>query len=104
MSTNMNASFAHLVFLESVVAITSGRSRCLLVGGQELVHANGIVSIQVALTNTKLQNVQAVFIFKCLGSFFKISEILQPAHLAIQVGGMDILVITLKYSENNLTI
>ena len=37
------------------------------------------------------QNVKAVFLKK--------SEILQPAHLAIQVGGMDILVITLKYSD-----
>ena len=52
MSTNMNASFAHLVSLESVVAITSGRSGGLLVGGQELVDANGIVGIQVALTIT----------------------------------------------------
>ena len=48
----MNASFAHLVSLESVVSITGGRSRCLLVGGQELAHANGIVGIQVALTIT----------------------------------------------------
>ena len=64
MSTNMNASFAHLVSLESVVAITSGRSGGLLVGGQELAHANSVVGIQVALTNTKLQNVPAVFIFK----------------------------------------
>ena len=52
-----NASFAHLVSLESVVAIASGRSGSLLVGGQELVHANSIVGIQVALTITKLQNV-----------------------------------------------
>ena len=57
MLTKMNVSFAHLVSLESVVAIASGRSRSLLVGGQELVHANSIVGIQVALTNTKLQNV-----------------------------------------------
>ena len=60
----MNVSLAHLVSLECVVAITSGRSGSLLVGGQELVDANGIVGIQVALTNTKLQNVPAVFIFK----------------------------------------
>ena len=52
-----NASFAHLVSLESVVAIASGRSGSLLVGGQELVHANSIVGVQVALTITKLQNV-----------------------------------------------
>ena len=65
MFTNMNASFAaHLVSLESVVSTTSGRSGGLLVGGQELAHANSIVGIQVALTNTKLQNVPAVFIFK----------------------------------------
>ena len=37
------------------------------------------------------QNVEAVLLKK--------SEILQPAHLAIQVGGMDILVIALKYSD-----
>ena len=61
----MNASFAaHLVSLESVVSTTSGRSGGLLVGGQELVDANSIVGIQVALTNTKLQNVPPVFIFK----------------------------------------
>ena len=35
-----NASFARLVSLESVVAITSGRSGCFLVGSQELFHAN----------------------------------------------------------------
>ena len=57
MFTIMNVSFAHLVSLESVVAIASGRGGSLLVGGQELVHANGVVGIQVALTNTKLQNV-----------------------------------------------
>ena len=103
-----NVSFAHLVSLESVVAIASGRGGSLLVGGQELVHANSIVGIQVALTITKLQNVPPVFIFKmwkqCV--LLKKSEILQPAHLAIQVGGVDILVITLKYSdvENILSI
>ena len=64
MFTKMNVSLAHLVSLECVVAITSGRSGGLLVGGQELAHANSIVGIQVALTNTKLQNVPAVFIFK----------------------------------------
>ena len=52
-----NVSFAHLVSLKGVVAIASGRGGSLLVGGQELVHANGVVGIQVALTNTKLQNV-----------------------------------------------
>ena len=61
----MNASFAaHLVSLESVVSTTSGRSGGLLVGGQELVDAYSIVGIQVALKNTKLQNIPAVFTFK----------------------------------------
>ena len=71
MFTKVNVSLAHLVSLECVVAITSGRSGGLLVGGQELADANSIVGIQVALTITFSKCPRSFHFQNVLSSFFQ---------------------------------